>query len=89
MTDLNRQEATHIVKFALRTVADFIDSTDIENFDFIHFTHTHKIDFINALKTELINKGFDAPLSIEVMDDWITVRDCVDYLTENSTVTPI
>ena len=93
MEYIDRPAAKEIVRRALNEVADF--SADFEDFTFAQFHPFHKKVFLNALK-DRVNKTpcsdhtgniteeefFDIDLSVNLLNNWGTLRDCVDYITD-------
>tara|TARA_R110001632_G_scaffold66891_3_gene157320 strand:- start:8406 stop:8711 length:306 start_codon:yes stop_codon:yes gene_type:complete len=99
MSTLNREQIKSIVTEALRSVADF--NGDIENFTFEHFQEYSKQVFTNKL-VELINAApfynylgvldstqcYRVVLSNSIVNSWVTLEDCINYIEENIAVGP-
>ena len=89
LPDFTRDLAREIVRKALKRVADFRDTDDIEQFTFEDFQDYHKKKFLTALKLETNsvkseNKYYDIVLNQTSMDRWNTICDCIDYLEEHN-----
>lgn len=87
--DFTTEIAKGIVKNALRKVADFRDNADFEQFTFQHFHDYHKEVFLTHLKlgTNAIkdaNSYYDIVLNANLINQWNTLKDCVDYLFEEN-----
>lgn len=97
MAFLNKQQIEEIVEKALKQVADF--TGDIKNYEFKHFHEFHKKVFATKLN-ELINASpyydrsgntdfdryYDISLSMNTIDSWQTMLDCINFIHDNHTV---
>ena len=94
MEAINRATAKEIVTEALLKVGSI--GGDIEGYTFAHFHDFHKSVFLRSLKIQ-INilechndlgdladyEYFDLDLHDGITDNWPTMRECIDYITEN------
>jgi len=87
--ELDRERIIDIVTEALKEVADFQDDADIEGFSFQHFHDFHKKVFATTLKKEVLNVKndefhYDIVLNENIIENWDTLGDCVDYIREEN-----
>ncbi|MEQ6122807.1 hypothetical protein AAON49_01235 [Pseudotenacibaculum sp. MALMAid0570] len=94
---LSKDQVTELTTEALKTVADFNGS--ILNYEFTNFQDYQKQVFTNKL-VELINQQpylgqngqpdptqyHDVSLSMTIVNAWVTMSDCINYVFENQTV---
>lgn len=91
---LTRDQVKSIVLDALEKVADL--PADPESAPFNQMQDEHKQVFLDWLK-QLLNgypypddngagRYYDVPLSLDLLNGWATVKDCIDYIFENQAV---
>ncbi|MTI22655.1 hypothetical protein E1176_16605 [Fulvivirga sp. RKSG066] len=79
MALLSRTELKkEIVKPALETVAGF--DGDFEDFTFDHFHDFSMSIFVTKIKELLNQKNYDVLLNDNVIEQWETFKDTIDYL---------
>lgn len=96
MALLKKEQIKEIVEAALKAVADF--NGDINNYEFTHFHDTHKQAFLNKLKEKInglpyykrdgtidTTMYYDVPLSLNILNSWNTMQDCISYINDNHT----
>jgi hypothetical protein len=97
MAFLTRDQVKQVVIDALRTVADL--PANVEAADFKSMNDLQKHMFLSALKSKLnaqpynMNNGttnhlayYDVDLMPDSIDDWATVKDCIDFINDNQKV---
>lgn len=92
MALISEDQAIRYVSKALSAVGNLPANPSpdvIKNVSFAPFQQQHKIDFLNALKTALNKDGYDAPLSLELFENWKKAQDCIDYLLMENIVSPL
>ena len=89
---------SQVIQPALLSVADF--SGNIEDFNFTSFQPTHQSVFLNKIKSTLngipVTDGgtpypqymYDIILNPSIFSGWSTVKDCIDYTTNNYSTGP-
>jgi len=89
---LEKTSITSIVAESLREVADFPLGSDIVSYTFDKFLGFHKVVFLASLKKNLLSQEYDdgqghvfyydAALNVDLIEQWKTLRDCIDYVFE-------
>jgi len=95
MAFLSRDEVEAIVIKTLNLIADLPEG-DIENTSLAMLNDDQKQIFLTALKSNINNYPYhlrdnspsddayyDIAITIAIIDDWKTVGDCIDWITEN------
>jgi hypothetical protein len=98
MAFLNRDQVKNVVLASLRVVAD-LPPGDVEQASFAGFNDFQEHIFLSALKSKLNalpyykNNGqetyaayYDVDLMPDSIDNWPTVKDCIDWVVENQKV---
>jgi len=97
MAFLTRNQVKSVIIESLKVVADLPDN--VEEATFTGFDQFQQHTFLSALKSKLnalpynLNNGqtthaayYDVDLKPDSTDDWPTVKDCIDWVTDNQYV---
>jgi len=97
MAFLTRDQVKQVVIDALRTISNL--PSNVEMADFGSMNELQKQMFLSALKSKLnalpynMNDGttnhlayYDIDLMPDSIDNWPTVKDCIDFINDNQKV---
>ena len=97
MAYLTREQVKQVVIDSLKTVADL--PNDMESANFSNMNDFQKHAFLSSLKSKLnalpynMNDGttnhlayYDVDLMPDSTDSWPSVKDCIDFVTDNQKV---
>lgn len=97
MAFLKRNQIKPVVLKSLKSIADLPDDPEAANFSQLEIFQRHV--FLSTLKGNLnslpyyMNDGttsflayYDISLMPDSVDDWPTVKDCIDWIKENQRV---
>jgi hypothetical protein len=84
MPAISHNDAKECVLNALRGIADFSNTSNIEVFTFNHWHDFHKTVFINLIAVCISEKGSRIVLNEGMLDNCNSIGEFINYVFENS-----